>query len=499
MLLIPAGQEPAPAKRIPWVTLALVLVCAAVFPLTGYGTWNTPFKAAQRNEEALRFFMDHPYLALRPEVESTLFGADRATNRAVIDGLKASHPAPAGDAVAREQVRLDRLVARALSDPSVDPFQRFGLVPAHPAAIGWLTHTFLHPGWLALIANLLLLYLIGPFAEDAWGAPLFAAFYAVCGIAAGAALVFSQKTSTAAVVGAAGAIAGCMGSVLARHRMGKVSFFYWAIVRQGTFEVPAWAVAVLWLGVQGMLAHFGEGSGAVAGPIAGLVVGALATVAMGKARVEGRPTYVPASEIKNVRPAANTRSVLAEARKARESGDLEIAISILRQHLAENPGDRDTVLALWDVAVERGNAAEIAPAMKGIVRAELQNNQLDVAAAHWVELIRVAPTMTLDTASLLKMVPPLMAARRKDDAVAVLRRAMLTAGSNLTTATALRIAALAVDLDARLCRSVLQLVLGRQGLDPAERKQAEKILAALDPAAASAVAPTGAPAETPTA
>src|SRR6185436_11871897 len=166
----------------------------------------------------------------------------------------------------------------------------------------------------------------------------------------------------------------------------------------------------------------------------------------------------------------------------------EIAISILRQHLSENPGDRETVLALWEVCVERGNASEVAPAMKGVVRAALQNNQVDVAAVHWVELIKVVPTMTLDTPSLLKMVPPLIAARRKDDALAVLRRALLTAGSNVPTATALRIAALGADLDPRLARSVTQLVLGRQNLDPAERLQAEKVLAALPPAPTPAAA-----------
>jgi hypothetical protein len=42
---------------------------------------------------------------------------------------------------------------------------------------------------------------------------------------------------------------------------------------------------------------------------------------------------------------------------------------------------------------------------------------------------------------------------------------------------------------------VLQLVLGRQGLDPNERLQAEKILAALPPSPepAAVAAPAGAP------
>ncbi|HEX5044811.1 MAG TPA: rhomboid family intramembrane serine protease [Candidatus Polarisedimenticolaceae bacterium] len=477
MLLIPAGQEPASAKRIPWVTLALVLVCAAVFPLTGFGTWNTPFKAAQRNEEALRYFMDHPYLTLRPQVETSLFGADEATSRTVIEGLKASHPAPGADVAAREQVRLDHLVAGAFNDAAVDPFQRFGLVPADPGALAWITHLFLHPGWLAFLGNLLLLYLAGPFVEDALGAALFALLYLVCGIGAAAAMVLPHGDATTPVVGAGGAVAGCVGALLARHRLGKVPFFYWAIVRSGTFEVPAWTVALVWVGVQAALVHFGAAAtGAMAGHAAGLALGALATVALRETDAAPRLSTAPAT-----RPVANTRAVLAEARRARESGDLEIAISILRQHLAENPGDRDTVLALWDVSVERGNAADVAPAMKGIVRAELQSNQLDLAAAHWVDLIRVSPTMTLDTASLLKMVAPLVAARRKDDALAVLRRAMLTAGTNVPTASALRIAILAADLDPRLARSLLQLVLGRPGLDPTERMQAEKILAAVEP------------------
>jgi tetratricopeptide (TPR) repeat protein len=175
--------------------------------------------------------------------------------------------------------------------------------------------------------------------------------------------------------------------------------------------------------------------------------------------------------------------VLARARAAKEEGDLEIAISLLREHLAENPGDPETVLALWEVALARGSAADVAPAMKGLVRAELRDGQLERAAAHWVELIRVAPTMTLDTGSLLKMVAPLVAANRKDDALAVLRRALLTAGTNLPAATAVRIAILAADLDPRLARSVIQLVLAREGLDPTERHQAEKVLNALPPVA----------------
>ena len=485
MVLIPVGHEHASSRRIPWVTLAILVLCLAAFALTGFGTWNTPFKAAERNEGALRYFMEHPYLTLRPEVEKALFGDDQATNRTVIEGLKASHPTPAKDVVAREQAALDRQMAAAFNDPRLDPFRRFGLVPGQPQPVAWIAHLFLHTGWLHLIGCLFMLYLLAPFLEEVWGRPLFTGLYLLSGIVAAGMFTLTHKTAEASLVGAAGAIAGCMGALLAHYRLSKVHFFYWVGFKQGTFGVPAWVMLVLWLGVQAMLARVAGGSGVgPEGLVAGFAVGALAMLGLGKARPE-RHTATPAVQAKAARPGdataspAATRELLAKARAAREEGDLEIAISLLRQHLAENPGERDTVLALWEVSLERGSAAEVAPAMKGVVRAELQNGQLEQAAAHWVELTKVAPTMTLDPGSLLKMVSPLCAAHRNDDALAVLRRAMLTAGTALPFGTAIRIATLAGDLDPRLARSVLQLVLKRGGLDPTERQQAEKLLAAL--------------------
>ena len=86
MLLIPAGLEPASARRIPWVTLALVVLCAAVFALTGYGTWNTPFKAAQRNEAALRYFMEHRGATIsREELLTEVWGYQAMPSTRTVD------------------------------------------------------------------------------------------------------------------------------------------------------------------------------------------------------------------------------------------------------------------------------------------------------------------------------------------------------------------------------------------------------------------------------
>jgi membrane associated rhomboid family serine protease len=139
----------------------------------------------------------------------------------VIDGLKASHPTPESGVVAREQAALDRIMAGAFNDPKVDPYQRFGLVPAHPQAVAWITHVFLHSGWLALLANLFLLYLVAPLLEAVWGRPLFTGLYLLAGIVAAGAFVATHKSSDGPLVGAAGAVAGCFGAFAAHYRLSR--------------------------------------------------------------------------------------------------------------------------------------------------------------------------------------------------------------------------------------------------------------------------------------
>lgn len=500
MFLIPLGHEHDSTRRIPWVTFAILGLCVLAFALTGFGSWNSPTAAAERNERALTYFMERPYLALRPDVEKEILGADLEANQVTIAALRESHPTPSPEVVAREQAELDRRMAGAFGHASVDPFQRFGLVPAHPSAVGWVTHLFLHGGWLHLLGNLFLLYLVGPFLEDVWGRPLFAAFYLVGGVLASAAFVLLYGSLEAPLIGASGAIAALMGAFLVRYRTTRVHFFYLVgFWMRGTFWAPAWVMLGLWFADQAFLASVahgatGSGSGGVAYlvHVAGFAFGALGTLGLAKVRAEER--VAPAIEAKISRPVV-TRPALERALEAREVGNLEGAMTILRKNLAENPGDRDTVLALWDVAVARGSAAEVAPAMKGVVRGELRDGELDLAAQHWVELIKVSPTTTLDTGSLLKMVPPLADAGRRDDALAVLRRAVLTAGTSVPFATALRIATVGAPLDPRLARSILQLVLARPNLDPTEREQAEKAMASIveTPVAVEVAAPAPAP------
>ncbi|HYC78784.1 MAG TPA: rhomboid family intramembrane serine protease [Planctomycetota bacterium] len=76
------------------------------------------------------------------------------------------------------------------------------------------TSMFLHGSWLHLIGNLWFLWLFGPALEAVMGGLRYVGFYLLTGVAAVAAHVIDDPTSTLPVVGASGAISGVMGGFL---------------------------------------------------------------------------------------------------------------------------------------------------------------------------------------------------------------------------------------------------------------------------------------------
>src|SRR5438445_7056935 len=97
--------------------------------------------------------------------------------------------------------------------------RRWGLVPAdvfdslHGSAgpaplVTLLTSTFLHAGWLHLLANLLYLGVFGLPVERRVGATRLALLYLLSALVGSLAYLFAQPASEVPAVGASGAIAG---------------------------------------------------------------------------------------------------------------------------------------------------------------------------------------------------------------------------------------------------------------------------------------------------
>jgi membrane associated rhomboid family serine protease len=102
----------------------------------------------------------------------------------------------------------------------IDTFvQRWGLVPADvhegaAAAITLLTSSFLHAGWLHLVANMVYLGVFGPPVERRLGPVRYLALYFLSALVGSMAYVLAQPLSQTPAVGASGAISGIIAARL---------------------------------------------------------------------------------------------------------------------------------------------------------------------------------------------------------------------------------------------------------------------------------------------
>jgi membrane associated rhomboid family serine protease len=134
---------------------------------------------------------------------------------------------------------------------------------------------FLHGGWMHLGGNMLYLWIFGDNLERVMGAARYAAFYLVCGIAAGLAHILFAGGSTVPSVGASGAISGVLGGYLLLFPRNRVR----VLTRGGVASVPAIVVLGLWIVIQlvsqlGSIADTSQGGGvAYMAHIGGFVAG----------------------------------------------------------------------------------------------------------------------------------------------------------------------------------------------------------------------------------
>lgn len=149
-----------------------------------------------------------------------------------------------------------------------------------------LTYMFMHGDILHLAGNMLFLWVFGDNIEDAMGHGRFLIFYLLCGVFAGLAHVaMSTEPAFAGVplIGASGAVAGCVAAYLMLHP--KVQL--WVLV----FRFIPLQIAAFWALGAWIIMQFVMAVGTSTEPIAwwahvgGLIAGALLIVVMKRANV----------------------------------------------------------------------------------------------------------------------------------------------------------------------------------------------------------------------
>jgi membrane associated rhomboid family serine protease len=168
---------------------------------------------------------------------------------------------------------------------------KWSLVPAHIVAgkdwITILTSMFMHGGWSHILGNMVFLWAFGPEIEDLMGRGRYLVFYLIGGLAATAAQIAVDPTSTVPNLGASGAIAAVMGAFVVTYPRDQIRSLLFIFVFVRVTYIPAILLIGIWFLMQslnlGAVVHQvkagAEASGGVAyaAHVGGFIYGAVIT------------------------------------------------------------------------------------------------------------------------------------------------------------------------------------------------------------------------------
>jgi membrane associated rhomboid family serine protease len=239
--LIPIKDD-IPTRRFPVVTIAIIVICCAVYFIFEHGLWSL---GATGNDRVLEYGAI-PYELTHPGKECA-----EAAGQIVCEG----QPGVTGSAPAQA-----------------------------PSWITPFTAMFMHGSLLHLGGNMLFLWIFGNNIEDSMSRVLFVVFYLVGGLVAMGAQVLVSPNAAVPTVGASGAIAAVLGGYAVLYPRARVITVVFIIIFFTIIELPAllvlgfWILTQLLLGASDLGSQTAGGGGGVAyfAHIGGFVFGLIA-------------------------------------------------------------------------------------------------------------------------------------------------------------------------------------------------------------------------------
>ncbi len=356
-LFFPIGVEEASVDRVPVVSIGVAAICAVAFMATWVVPANPGGASASTLREAVGYLGEHPYLEVPPKfAEQFLQPEDLKELAELKEQAQERKRIPSEEKVRIEQAKLEVLVNAALEELERSTLRKWSLVPARGAKqVGWLTHMFLHFGWLHILGNLFFFYLVGPLLEDVWGRVYFGLFYVAGGLFAGFAHYLLDPHSQAMMAGASGAIAACIGAFTFRYATRRIRFAYfiWYVrIWRGTRMIPAWLWGLFWFGSELFDFYLTRGKSGVAvmAHLGGFGFGFAFAMLLRLTGVESRfvAPSVQSTHTWQQHPA------LQQGLEAFERGEHDAAQSAFEEVLKAEPENADAHFGLAKVLLARG-------------------------------------------------------------------------------------------------------------------------------------------------
>jgi membrane associated rhomboid family serine protease len=377
-MLIPIGRDDSEIRRHAWVSYAILAINIVVFIVIGMFESNATKALESKWREAVDYQVRHPYLET-PKAMRDMLNADALAELAE---MGRGYPVPSRDRLNEEQAHLNQLSAEVMERRDAHPHVKLAYIPARGGFLTMFTSMFVHGDIFHLLGNLLFFFISGPFVEDVFGRPLFSFLYFGGGIVAVLSFALLHGSSTAALVGASGAIAAVMGAYLVRFARSKIEFlfipFLWRPMFNFRFWMPAFVVLPLWF-IQQVLELRSEtaGGGGVAfsAHVGGFVFGlAVAGVAKG---MKFEDKYVDPHVLAQTTWSLDPR--LLQAMEARKVGNLEGAQASLDSLMTDANCSVEALQIAMDVALEAEDTQRYDTAATRLLASYVQSKETALA------------------------------------------------------------------------------------------------------------------------
>ncbi|MFC2167802.1 rhomboid family intramembrane serine protease [Acidobacteriota bacterium] len=392
-MIIPIGHESDTVRRLPWITFIVIAACIIVHIFISRSIDDHFIEVETRGQELLHYYFQHPYLVFDSEIKEMMFGD---TNTEFFDQqlgtyrslTREENPIP----IEEEQEELNRLSQRFSEALQDIPYRKWGYIPAEKNLLGLLAYMFIHGGFLHLLGNMVMLYLMGPFIEDVWGRPIYTGFYLIMGVLSAYLYGMKYPDFQGPLIGASGAIAGVMGAFFIRYLKTKITFFYFFFpFFRGTFQAPAWLMLPLWFLLQLFNAKMidsasSQGGGGVAywAHIWGFLLGVAVAYGMKIFKVEEK--FIHTKIEAKIDTGDNLPKSINEVIKLKQSGKIGEAFYLLSELVSKHATNPETAERLWDLGTDLGINKESERFFTTIIEKEIRRNQMEQALLHYRQL-----------------------------------------------------------------------------------------------------------------
>ena len=359
-MIFPLAHENLRGRRWPWITIGIIALNFAIFLLTN-GTMEREMHQMGDVELHILFLSaQYPDAQMTPEAKD------------LVSAVKLQYPDQYQKLVEKFQEEKDRTSkadpenedsqGRWLSPQEADSEMaqlctqltdiqqhsitwKYAFHPVDPTPWSYVTACFLHGGWLHLIFNMWFLWLSGTVLEDLWGRIAYPIFYLLTGVLANAVHGVVFPHSLIPALGASGAIAGLMGAFLARFPKTKIRLGWLFFFKVFKFNVPAYIILPMWLGIQLFWGVLFRSLGAEGGIAYWAHIGGFAFGALGAFLMHATGIEQSADKAIDAKVSWNADPRIVRATEALGENNPAGAIFALRELVAEKPDSLDA----WDL------------------------------------------------------------------------------------------------------------------------------------------------------